>query len=114
MDAGKNRMENQYLIAQSKPWQRLSARRDDRLNGLGRRTRPGERLIQGFLFLCGFLTIITTLAIVIVLGREALRLVTSEYVTESGAVYTEIGRASCRESGERSVGAGAVKKECEM
>ncbi len=81
-------MENQYLIAQSKPWQRLSARRDDRLNGLGKRTRPGERLIQGFLFLCGFLTIITTLAIVIVLGREALRLVTSEYVTESGAVYT--------------------------
>lgn len=36
-----------------------------------KRSRPGETLIQGFLFLCGALSIFTTLGIVVVLGREA-------------------------------------------
>lgn len=39
---------------------------------LTRRPRPGEALIQGFLFLCGALSILTTLGLVYVLGREAL------------------------------------------
>ena len=81
-------MANQYVVAQGKPWNRLSDRRADSLNGLAKKPRPGERAIQGFLFLCGFLTIFTTLAIVVVLGREALLLVTTEYVTESGQVHT--------------------------
>jgi len=38
---------------------------------LKKRHRPAEALIQGFLFLCGLLSIVTTLGIVIVLGREA-------------------------------------------
>jgi phosphate transport system permease protein len=38
---------------------------------LGKRSRPGERLIQAFLFLCGAVSIFTTLGIVIVLAREA-------------------------------------------
>jgi phosphate transport system permease protein len=38
---------------------------------LKKRQRPAEALIQGFLFLCGLLSIVTTLGIVIVLGREA-------------------------------------------
>jgi phosphate transport system permease protein len=39
---------------------------------LRRRRRPGEALIQGFLFFCGAVSILTTLGIVYVLGKEAL------------------------------------------
>lgn len=56
--------------------------------GLGKRIRTGESLIQGFLFLCGFMTIFTTIAIVVVLGRESLLLVTSKYIDESGAIHS--------------------------
>ena len=50
--------------------------------------RIDESLIQAFLFLCGFLTIFTTLGIVVVLGRESLLLVTSEYMDEAGQVHS--------------------------
>jgi len=39
---------------------------------LRRRARPGESLIQGFLFVCGAFSILTTLGIVYVLGKESL------------------------------------------
>lgn len=55
---------------------------------LMKKRRPGESLIQGFLSLCGFMTIFTTMAIVIVLGRESLLLITSEYMDEGGAIHT--------------------------
>lgn len=55
--------------------------------GLARRTRPGEMAIQTFLFLCGFLTIFTTLAIVFVLGRESLLLIQTDYIDGSGTVH---------------------------
>ncbi|HYN89513.1 MAG TPA: phosphate ABC transporter permease subunit PstC [Ardenticatenaceae bacterium] len=48
---------------------------------LRRRTRPGESLIQGFLFFCGALSILTTAGIVVVLGREALLFFQDEAVT---------------------------------
>lgn len=54
---------------------------------LGKRFRPGESVIQAFLFACGFITIFTTIAIVIVLGRESLLLVTSEYIDEGGIAH---------------------------
>lgn len=38
---------------------------------LRRRARPGETLIQGFLFFCGALSIFTTLGIVYELGKES-------------------------------------------
>jgi phosphate transport system permease protein len=38
---------------------------------LKRRLRLGESLIQGFLFLCGALSILTTIGIIYVLGRES-------------------------------------------
>jgi len=41
--------------------------------GLRRKRRPAESLIQGFLVFCGIISIFTTLGIVFVLGREALR-----------------------------------------
>lgn len=81
-------MDNQALIARGKSWPRFGARAEDPLSGLGKKVRHGERAIQAFLFLCGALTIFTTIAIVLVLGRESLLLVTSEYVTESGTVHT--------------------------
>lgn len=42
-----------------------------RASDLKRRVRPGEMLIQGFLFFCGALSIFTTLGIVYVLGQES-------------------------------------------
>ncbi|HMM26664.1 MAG TPA: phosphate ABC transporter permease subunit PstC [Aggregatilineaceae bacterium] len=81
-------MDNQALIARGKSWPWFGARAEDPLSGLGKKVRHGERAIQAFLFLCGALTIFTTIAIVLVLGRESLLLVTSEYVTESGTVHT--------------------------
>ena len=38
---------------------------------LNKRHRPGETLIQGFLFLCGVISILTTLGIVYELGKES-------------------------------------------
>jgi len=55
---------------------------------LGKQVRPGESVIQGFLFLCGFMTIFTTIAIIIILGRESLLLVNSKYIDESGAIHS--------------------------
>lgn len=64
------------------------AREDESLPELRKKTRLNESLIQWFLFLCGFLTIFTTLAIVVVLGRESLLLVTSKYLDEAGKVHS--------------------------
>lgn len=50
------------------------------LSALRRRRRPGEALIQGFLFFCGAVSILTTLGIVYVLGKEALRFFASPEV----------------------------------
>jgi phosphate transport system permease protein len=40
-------------------------------NKLRRRSRPGETAIQGFLFLCGILSVLTTIGIVYELGKES-------------------------------------------
>lgn len=46
-----------------------------------KRPRPGEMLIQGFLFLCGAISILTTIGIVYELGKEAMLFVATEEVT---------------------------------
>ncbi|NLX11735.1 MAG: phosphate ABC transporter permease subunit PstC [Chloroflexi bacterium] len=66
----------------------LGLTRDDARLGLGKKLRLNESLIQGFLFLCGFLTIFTTVAIVIVLGRESLLLFSTEYIDSAGRVHS--------------------------
>ena len=48
---------------------------------LRRRTRLQETLVQGFLFVCGALSVLTTLGIVVVLGRESIRFFASGRVT---------------------------------
>lgn len=47
---------------------------------LSRKPRVTESLIQGFLFLCGAISILTTLGIVYVLGRESLLFFANEEV----------------------------------
>jgi phosphate transport system permease protein len=39
--------------------------------GLRRRVRPGEALVQSLLFVCACVSVVTTVGIVVVLGREA-------------------------------------------
>jgi len=48
---------------------------------LRRRPRVGERIIQGLLLLCGLVSIVTTLGIVYVLGKESLLFFGSRGVT---------------------------------
>ena len=50
---------------------RINSRTTD-ANSLRRRNRPGEFIIQGFLFFCGALSIFITLGIVYELGKESL------------------------------------------
>jgi len=66
---------------------------DSRSNGAGtpgvvalhlqRHRRTGETLVQAFLFLCGALSILTTVGIVVVLGRESLTLFTRQLWEET-------------------------------
>jgi phosphate transport system permease protein len=58
----------------------LAARGQGR-NPLFKRPRVGEELIRAFLFLCGALSIFTTIGIIIVLGRESLLFFQSGLVT---------------------------------
>lgn len=46
-----------------------------------KRLRPGEAVIQGFLFVCGLISIVTTIGIVYVLGRESLLFFASDEVS---------------------------------
>jgi len=48
---------------------------------LSKHTQPGEVLIQGFLFFCGLLSILTTIGIIFVLFEESLRFFTSPEVS---------------------------------
>jgi phosphate transport system permease protein len=50
---------------------------------LRRRRRPGESLIQAFLVFCGAVSILTTIGIVYVLGKESLRFFTTQGVSLS-------------------------------
>lgn len=59
-----------------------------RVTDLRKRPRLGESLIQGFLFFCGGLSIITTLGIVYVLGREALLFFQRPEVTLADFFFT--------------------------
>jgi len=50
-------------------------------HNLSKRRRPGEALIQGFLFFCGAVSIFTTIGIVYELGKEALLFFRTDGVT---------------------------------
>ena len=53
----------------------------DKILNLKKKRRPGETLIQAFLFFCGFFSILTTIGIVYEIGKEALLFFTTPGVT---------------------------------
>lgn len=55
----------------TEPLHNAAASRSDRPLNLRRRGRPGEALIQAFLFACGIISIGTTIGIIVVLGKES-------------------------------------------
>lgn len=67
-------MENQQTISIPQP-----APLETKTLDLSYKARPGELLVQVFLFLCGFISIFTTLGIVVVLGKESISLFTTDY-----------------------------------
>lgn len=56
-------------------------RQQDIASQLKKRNRIGESIIQGLLFLCGIVSILTTIGIVVVLANEALLFFADERVT---------------------------------
>ncbi len=54
------------------------------LLGIHKKVRIGETAIGAILFFCGFVSIFTTLGIVLTLGSQAIRLFTVEQCTEGG------------------------------
>ncbi len=78
-------MDNPAIIVQQKNLLLADVRAEKPL--LHKQFRRGEALIQAFLFFCGVLTIFTTIAIVIVLGRESLLLLRSAYIDASGIIH---------------------------
>jgi phosphate transport system permease protein len=51
---------------------------------LSRQINLVELIVRAALFICGFISIFTTIGIVVVLGRESFLLFTTEYVTSTG------------------------------
>jgi phosphate transport system permease protein len=58
--------------------------------GLEKKVRPGEAVIGGILFVCGFVSIFTTVGIVITLGSQAIRLFTVEQCVEAGGLQSGV------------------------
>jgi phosphate transport system permease protein len=73
-------MANRLQTA-NKPYPILRNGPMERQLDLSRRIRPGEILIQAFLFLCGAFSILTTIGIVYVLGRESMLFFLSDEVS---------------------------------
>jgi hypothetical protein len=73
-------MANRLQTA-NKPYPILRNGPMERQLDLSRRTRPGEILIQAFLFFCGAFSILTTIGIVYVLGRESMLFFLSDEVS---------------------------------
>lgn len=63
-------MQDQILSATSKS-QTVSGAMDIAGHDLRKKFRPGQTVVQAFLFLCGAISILTTVGIVYVLGRES-------------------------------------------
>jgi phosphate transport system permease protein len=73
-------MANRIQIA-NKPYPTLRNGSMERRLNLSKRRRPGESFIQAFLFICGAFSILTTIGIVYVLGRESMLFFLSDEVS---------------------------------
>ncbi|MEK7808138.1 MAG: phosphate ABC transporter permease subunit PstC [Chloroflexota bacterium] len=81
---------------------RLTSERPQNFYGrtsLSKRPRPLESLIQSFLFLCGALSIATTLGIVYVLGQESLQFFTNPEVSLTEFFFTTYWQPEAGEYG---------------
>lgn len=67
-------------MAKEIPLERRAMTETRTFEGLFKKPRMGESLIQGFLFLCGIVSIFTTIGIVYVLGQESLLFFTNPAV----------------------------------
>ncbi|MDP9316084.1 MAG: phosphate ABC transporter permease subunit PstC [Chloroflexota bacterium] len=70
-----------------------------RTRSLAKRPRRGERVIHGILFLCGLVSILTTVGIVLVLGNEALLFFRDERVNLLGFVSGTVWQPQIGEFG---------------
>lgn len=70
---GQTVFTSSYPIAERHPIADRIAIEAKRTPDLKRRTRYWEQFVYGFLFLCGAISILTTLGFVVVLGTEAVR-----------------------------------------
>ena len=62
---------------------------------LEKKSRPGETIIQGFLMACGILSVLTTIGIVVILGRESLNFFTRQNWENTNAkLVSEIDAAT--------------------
>ena len=75
-----SKREEDATVATQTPVQSL-VKTNIQTSGLTKKNRIGEMIIQGFLFLCGVLSILTTVGIVYVLAREALLFFQTDEVT---------------------------------
>jgi phosphate transport system permease protein len=75
-----NSMANRTNIAM-KPYSTSPEALTQKPVNLRRRARPGEFIIQAFLFACGGFSILTTVGIVYVLGRESMLFFLSDEVS---------------------------------
>lgn len=80
-------MEQQAVAGNVQPHATAIVRGRTSSLDLRRKRRWGEMLIQAFLFFCGFVSVFTTIAIVVVLGRESYLLFSTEYQTEAGEPF---------------------------
>ncbi len=71
-------MDSEAVIQRDQAQPVIKPGQDPEIN-LSKHLRTGESAIQIFLFLCGFITIFTTIGIVTVLGRESYLLFEREY-----------------------------------
>src|SRR5690606_5489442 len=71
--------------------ERIAAEQGRSEVGLNKRPRFAERAISAFLFLCGALSILTTVGFTLVLGSEAMRFfATTEWLNANKPVTTAI------------------------
>lgn len=61
-----------------------------KISGIQRRVRKGETIIGALLFFCGFVSIFTTIGIVITLGNQSLHLFTEEQCVFGGGSDTSV------------------------
>ncbi|MCB9435621.1 MAG: phosphate ABC transporter permease subunit PstC [Anaerolineales bacterium] len=77
-------MQNQSVAHQQS--QPTAARLNTSLN---KRTRPTEAIMGGILFFCGFLSIFTTIGVVVILGNQSLHLFNREQCVQAGGATAE-------------------------